>query len=52
MQQFKAEPTAPKFEPTPPSKLNYMPHAAAIGAKGIDGTKIWGYSAEQICAGD
>jgi ABC-type sugar transport system substrate-binding protein len=52
VQQFKAEPTAPKFEPTPPSKLNYMPHAAAIGAKGIDGTKIWGYSAEQICAGD
>ena len=36
MQQFEAEPDAPEIEATPPAKLNYMPHAAAIGAKGIE----------------
>lgn len=51
VQQFKADPEPPKFEPTPPASLNYMPHAAAIGPKGIDGTKIWGYTAQEICAG-
>ena len=51
VQQFKAEPDAPAFEVSPPAHLNYMPHAAAIGPKGIDGTTIWGYTAEQICAG-
>jgi len=50
MQQSKAEPEQPETEATPPAKLNYMPHAAAIGAKGID-TQIWGYTAEEICAG-
>jgi ABC-type sugar transport system substrate-binding protein len=51
MQQFKAEPEQPETEATPPAKLNYMPHAAAIGPEGIDRTKIWGYTAEEICAG-
>ena len=51
VQQFDATPKAPKFEPTPPASLNYMPHAPAIGAKGIRDTEIWGYSADQICAG-
>ena len=50
MQQSKAEPEQPETEATPPAKLNYMPHAAAIGAKGIN-TQIWGYTAEEICAG-
>ena len=51
VQQFDAEPDPPTFEPTPPAPLNYMPHAAAIGPKGIDGTQIWGNTAEEICAG-
>jgi ABC-type sugar transport system substrate-binding protein len=51
VQQFKADPKPPTFEATPPAKLNYMPHAAAIGPEGIDRTKIWGYTAEEICAG-
>jgi ABC-type sugar transport system substrate-binding protein len=51
VQQFDTAPEAPKFEVKPPASLNYMPHAAAIGTKGIAGTKIWGYTAEQICAG-
>jgi ABC-type sugar transport system substrate-binding protein len=51
VQQFKADPEPPKFDPTPPASLNYMPHAAAIGPKGIDGTQIWGNTAEEICAG-
>jgi ABC-type sugar transport system substrate-binding protein len=50
-QQFDADPEPPTFEPTPPASLNYMPHAAAIGPKGINGTKIWGYAAQEICAG-
>jgi len=50
-QQFDAEPEPPTFKPTPPASLNYMPHAAAIGPKGINGTKIWGYTAQEICAG-
>jgi ABC-type sugar transport system substrate-binding protein len=52
VQQFDVEPEAPKFEPTPPAALNYMPHAAAIGPKGISDTQIWGYTAEEICAGE
>jgi ABC-type sugar transport system substrate-binding protein len=52
MQQFEAEPEAPEFEATPPAQLNYMPHAAAIGPDGIGDTQIWGYSAEEICAGE
>jgi ABC-type sugar transport system substrate-binding protein len=50
--QFEAEPEAPKFDATPPAKLNYMPHAAAVGPKGIADTRIWGYTAEEICAGE
>jgi ABC-type sugar transport system substrate-binding protein len=49
--QFEVAPEPPKFEATPPARLNYMPHAAAIGAKGIQDGKIWGFTAEQICAG-
>lgn len=51
VQQFEAEPEAPKFDATPPAPLNYMPHAAAIGPDGIGDTKIWGFTAEEICAG-
>ena len=36
VQQSKAEPEQPETEATPPAKLNYMPHAAAIGAEGIN----------------
>jgi hypothetical protein len=28
-----------------------MPHAPAEGAKGIANTKIWGLTADEICAG-
>jgi ABC-type sugar transport system substrate-binding protein len=49
--QFDVSPEPPEFDATPPSFLNYMPHEAAIGAEGIEGGKIWGYTAEQICAG-
>jgi ABC-type sugar transport system substrate-binding protein len=51
VQQYKASPETPQFKVKPPAKLNYMPHAAAIGPKGINGTSIWGYSAQEICAG-
>jgi ABC-type sugar transport system substrate-binding protein len=51
MQQFEAEPEPPDFEVSPPAALNYMPHAAAIGPEGIEGSQIWGYTAEEICAG-
>jgi ABC-type sugar transport system substrate-binding protein len=52
MEQFEAEPEAPEFEATPPAFLNYMPHAAAIGSEGIEGTQIWGNTADEICAGE
>ena len=51
MQQFEAEPEQPEIEPTPPAKLNYMPHAPAIGAEGHRNTKIWGYTAERDLRG-
>lgn len=51
MQQFEAEPEAPEFDVSPPAKLNYMPHTAAVGPEGIGDTQIWGYTAEEICAG-
>ena len=44
----KAE--APAIENTPPAKYNYMPHAPAIGADGVASTKIWGDTADEICA--
>ncbi len=40
---------APTVDPGPPAKYNYMPHAPAIGAEGVANTKIWGYSADEIC---
>jgi ABC-type sugar transport system substrate-binding protein len=48
--QMKVEAEAPAIDPGPPAKYNYMPHAPAIGAEGISKTKIWGNSADQICA--
>lgn len=49
--QMEVEAEAPRVDPGPPAKLNYMPHAPAIGAEGVANTKIWGYSADEICAG-
>jgi len=49
--QMEVSAEAPPIENTPPAKLNYMPHAPAIGADGVANTKIWGYSADEICAG-
>lgn len=49
--QMPVEAEPPAIENTPPAKFNYMPHAPAIGADGVANTKIWGYSADQICAG-
>lgn len=51
-QQYEATPEPPEFEAKPPAALNYMPHAAAIGKKGIEEAQIWGYTAEEICAGE
>jgi ABC-type sugar transport system substrate-binding protein len=50
-QQYESTPEPPEFEATPPAALNYMPHAAAVGPEGIKEGSIWGYSAEEICAG-
>ena len=49
--QMEVEAEAPAVDATPPAKFNYMPHAPAIGADGVANTKIWGYSADEICAG-
>ena len=51
VKQYEVEPEAPEFEVEPPAKLNYMPHAAAIGSEGIADTQIWGLTAEEICSG-
>jgi ABC-type sugar transport system substrate-binding protein len=51
VQQYDVSPNLPTFSVKAPSKLNYMPHAAAIGKEGIAKTSIWGYSAQEICAG-
>ena len=48
---MKVEAEAPPADDTPPAKYNYMPHAPAIGADGVANTKIWGYSADEICSG-
>lgn len=48
--QMEVAAEAPAIDPGPPAKLNYMPHAPAIGADGVANTKIWGYDADQICA--
>jgi ribose transport system substrate-binding protein len=49
--QYEVEAEAPPIEPGPPAKFNYMPHAPAVGAKGIKETRIWGLTADEICAG-
>jgi ABC-type sugar transport system substrate-binding protein len=49
--QYEVTPEPPEFEATPPAFLNYMPHAAAVGPEGIAKAKIWGLTAEEICAG-
>ena len=48
--QLLVEAEAPAIENTPPAKYNYMPHAPAIGADGVASTKIWGDTADEICA--
>jgi ABC-type sugar transport system substrate-binding protein len=49
--QYPSSKTPPRFNPnTVPSKYNYMPHVPAIGAKGVRAAKLWGYTADQICA--
>ena len=48
--QMDVQAEAPPVDPGPPAKLNYMPHAPAIGADGVAKTKIWGYNADEICA--
>lgn len=47
--QMQVEAEAPAIDPGPPAKFNFMPHAPAIGAEGIANTKIWGYTADEIC---
>jgi len=47
--QMEVEAEAPPVDPGPPAKFNYMPHAPAIGAEGVANTKIWGYTADEIC---
>jgi ABC-type sugar transport system substrate-binding protein len=49
--QMQVEAAAPPIDDKAPARLNYMPHAPAIGADGVTNTKIWGYTADQICAG-
>jgi ABC-type sugar transport system substrate-binding protein len=49
--QYPASATPPAFNAnTVPSKFNYMPHVPAIGAAGVKAAKLWGYTADQICA--
>lgn len=47
--QMEVAAEAPEVDSAPPAKYNYMPHAPAIGAEGVANTKIWGYSADEIC---
>jgi ABC-type sugar transport system substrate-binding protein len=49
--QYEVEEVAPEVTADPPAKYNFMPHAPAVGAEGIANTKIWGLSADEICAG-
>jgi len=51
VKQMEVEAEAPPVDDSPPAKYNYMPHAPAIGAEGVAKTKIWGYSADEICSG-
>ena len=50
-EQYEVEAEAPEVTPDPPAKFNYMPHAPAVGAQGIEETRIWGLTADEICAG-
>ncbi len=49
--QMPVEAEAPPLDPGPPARYNYMPHAPAIGADGVANTMIWGFTADEICAG-
>lgn len=49
--QMPVEAAAPPLDPGPPARYNYMPHAPAIGAEGVANTMIWGFTADEICAG-
>lgn len=49
--QMPVEAVAPPLDPGPPARYNYMPHAPAIGAEGVANTMIWGFTADEICAG-
>jgi ABC-type sugar transport system substrate-binding protein len=49
--QYEVEAEAPPIDPAPPAKYNFMPHAPAVGAEGIANTRIWGLTADEICAG-
>lgn len=49
--QYEVEAEAPPVDPAPPAKFNYMPHAPAVGPEGIRETRIWGLTADEICAG-
>lgn len=49
--QLEVSAETPEIENRPPARYNFMPHAPAIGADGVANTRIWGYSADEICAG-
>lgn len=48
--QLGVDAEAPPIRDSAPAKYNYMPHAPAIGAEGVANTRIWGYTADEICA--
>jgi ribose transport system substrate-binding protein len=49
--QYPSTKTPPPFNANAaPSKYNYMPHAPAEGRVGIRTARVWGYTADQICA--
>ncbi|MFN8221648.1 MAG: substrate-binding domain-containing protein [Gaiellales bacterium] len=49
--QYPATKSPPPFNAkVVPSKYNYMPHAPAEGPAGIKSARVWGYTADQICA--
>ena len=51
VEQLEVSADAPPIVTGPPAFRTYMPHGAAIGAEGVAGTKIWGQTADVICAG-
>jgi ABC-type sugar transport system substrate-binding protein len=49
--QYPASKVPPPFNANKaPSKYNYMPHIPAIGKAGVSSARLWGYTADQICA--